>query len=85
MNVARIQINGRYPAEGFTSNRKADSIIHIVSGHGVLGIKNAPPIELAEHDQVHLAAGDSYFFDGTMEMIYSATPKWTPEQANHTL
>jgi len=84
MNVARIQINGRYPNEGFTSNRKVDSIVHVMSGRGTIGIKNHPPIELAENDQVHLAIGDQYFFNGTMEILYSATPKWTPEQTNHT-
>lgn len=85
MNVARIHINGRYPTEGFVSNREVDSIVHVINGHGVIGTKDSTPTNLAQHDQVHLAAGDHYFFDGAMEILYSATPKWTPEQTDHSL
>ena len=83
LNVARIKIEGRYPKDGFTSNQVVDSIVHIISGNGILGSHGRPPIKLNEHDQIHLAAGDSYFFEGTMQILYSATPPWTPEQTNH--
>ena len=83
MNVARIRIEGRYPEEGFTSNREVDSIIHILGGRGLLGTKEGARVELAPHDQVHLAVGDAYYFEGNLELIYSATPKWTPGQTTH--
>lgn len=85
MNVARIRIDGRYPAEGFVSNREVDAIVHVISGHGVIGLKGDLPADLTKHDQVHLATGDQYFFDGVMEILYSATPKWTPAQTDYSL
>lgn len=83
MNVAHIKIEGRYPEEGFTVNREADSIIHILGGRGLLGTRDGIRVELAAHDQVHLAVDDAYYFEGDLEILYSATPKWTPEQTIH--
>lgn len=34
----------------------------------------------SKSDQVHLAIGDTYYFDGNLDSIYAATPPWTPEQ-----
>lgn len=41
MNVARIELNGRYPEEGLTVNREVDSIVHIVSGEGTTALRKA--------------------------------------------
>ncbi|MDX2776611.1 hypothetical protein PV379_04575 [Streptomyces caniscabiei] len=84
LNVAHIKITGRYPNTGFTYNREVDSVIHVLSGQGILGQKEGAAISLKQHDQIHLAAGDRYFFEGTLEVLYAATPKWTPEQAVHS-
>lgn len=81
MNVARILINGRYPMEGFTINREVDSIVHVVNGEGLAEMQDGTTIRLMPNDQLHLAAGDAYCFEGNFEILYSATPKWSPEQA----
>ncbi len=83
MNVARIKVNGRYPESGFVRNQEVDSIVHVIGGEGILGIQNGARIELAPHDRVHLAVNDTYFFEGELELLYAATPKWTPEQAEY--
>ncbi|HEU0266693.1 MAG TPA: hypothetical protein VFQ70_03625 [Candidatus Saccharimonadaceae bacterium] len=83
MNVARIKVEGRYPAEGFTKNRLVDSIIYVISGSGILGAQDGSHVDLAPHDQLHLAIDDAYFFEGDLELLYCATPKWTPEQVGH--
>ena len=83
MNVARIKIEGRYPEDGFTANLEVDSIIHILGGTGLLGTLDGALVELAPHDQVHLAVNDAYYFEGNLEILYSATPKWTHGQTIH--
>lgn len=80
MNVARIRVNGRYPRTGFTSNREVDSIVHVINGQGILGIKGDARVELIAHVQVYLARGDAYFFEGDLELLYVSTPKWTSSQ-----
>ena len=84
MNVALIKISGRYPEHGFTSNTLVESLIHVVAGRGTLGMEDGRMIEITTNDQVYLAIGDAYFFDGELEVVYAATPKWTPEQTLHT-
>lgn len=80
MNVARIKVTGRYPETGFTSNTEVESLVHIIGGQGVLGVQDGKFLELAEHDQIYLAKGDKYFFEGDLELLYASTPKWTPMQ-----
>lgn len=80
MNLALICINGRYPTTGYTLNREADSLVQIITGTGIIGMADGTIIELAKHDQIHLRKGDAYFFEGELELVYAATPKWTPEQ-----
>lgn len=84
LNVALISIRGRYPENGFTSNLKSDSIIHITEGSGLLKLRDGTIVELAENDQLRLAAGDEYCFEGELGIIYAASPPWAPEQTVHS-
>lgn len=81
MNMALIRINGRHPAEGFISNTASDSLVQVIQGRGVLDMEDGAVLPIANGDQIHLAVGDVYYFEGNMELIYAATPKWTPEQS----
>ena len=83
LNVARIMVTGRYPEHGYTSNTIADSVIHIIDGQGILGTQDGSRVELTAHDQLHIAIDDAYFFEGNLELLYAATPKWTPVQTKH--
>jgi len=84
LNLAPISINGRYPENGFTSNLKSDSIIYVTEGSGLLKLSDNTVVELAKNDQVHLAVGDEYCFEGNLDMIYAASPPWVPEQTVHS-
>lgn len=83
LNLAPISITGRYPETGFTSNLQSDSCIHVLNGNGVLGLKDGTLVELNKNDQVYLAVGDVYYFEGSLEILYAASPAWTPEQTKH--
>lgn len=80
LNVAPISIKGRYPESGYTSNLLSDSIVHVIDGTGVLETNTGVSVELSKNDQVHLAVGDAYYFEGNLEIIYAASPGWTPQQ-----
>jgi len=84
LNVACISIKGRYPENGFTRNLQSDSIVHIVNGNGIVGIRGGTTTDLTADDQIHLAIGDAYYFEGDLEIIYAASPAWTSEQTEHT-
>lgn len=80
MNVARIKISGRYPETGYTINKEVDSIVHVISGKGAFGKLNENAIIIGAHDQVYIEKGEAYYFEGELEIIYCATPAWTPKQ-----
>lgn len=83
MNLALIQLDGRYPKAGYTLNQEAEALVQIVRGSGALHLKNGSSTALSQGDQVYLAKNEAYSFEGKLELLYAATPKWTPEQTKH--
>lgn len=83
LNVAPISIRGRYPEQGYTSNKISDSIVHIIDGNGRIVLIDGTDVELVANDQVHIDVGDAYYFEGELDIIYAASPSWTPEQTEH--
>ena len=81
MNMALIRVNGRHPAEGYISNDASDSLVQVVQGRGVLGMGDGAELPIVNGDQVHLEVGDIYYFEGNMQLVYAASPPWTPEQS----
>ena len=81
LNLAPIHINGRYPGDGYTMNTECDSLIHVLNGQGTLHVKNGRHIILHEGDQVHIPPQEAYAFEGVLDIVYAATPSWTPDQA----
>ena len=81
MNMALVLVRGRHPAEGYVSNETSDSLVQVVQGRGVLGMGDGAELPIVNGDQVHLAVGDVYYFEGHMQLVYAATPPWTPEQS----
>jgi hypothetical protein len=84
LNVAPISIRGRYPEVGYTENNVVDSVVYVMSGTGVLGIKGGEDTLLNVGDQVHIAVRDSYYFVGELDILYAATPPWTPDQTSQS-
>lgn len=40
-------------------------------------------VKLASNDQLHIAVGDEYYFEGVLNIIYAASPPWNPNQTQH--
>lgn len=81
LNLARIAIHGRYPETGFTSNTTSDSIVYVLHGTGRATTKDGSSTALNEGDQLHITPNEPYYFEGNLEILYAASPQWTPEQA----
>lgn len=83
VNAAVIELSGRYPDEGWVMNTICTSLVHITQGRGSIEGEHGTT-QLSTGDQVLIAPGEKYSFDGSMRLLYVATPAWTPEQAKHT-
>ena len=82
LNAAVIELSGRYPDEGWIANSSVTSLVHVIHGNGSIANKQNVT-ELATGDQVLIPPNEDYFFDGSMKLLYVATPSWTPEQAKY--
>ena len=83
INDAEINIQGRYPLEGYAVNDISTALISVESGAGDIAIKGTEPRELAEGDRVIIKPGEPYAFTaiGTLAIRYIAVPAWLPSQS----
>lgn len=79
LNVAHIEIKGRYPVQGRIINEVCKELAYIVAGQGTVVVEGQA-VELREGDAVALEPGERLYWEGRMKMLVSCTPAWYPEQ-----
>ncbi len=79
LNIADIQINGRYPETGFCMNEKVKEIVYVIEGSGIICIDDKI-YEVTEGDAFLYLPGQKVFYEGEMRVLTACTPAWTPEQ-----
>lgn len=81
LDIARIQIIGRYPKEGFAVNDVCKEIGYVVNGTGSVVVKDQPAQQLQTGDAVMIAPGEPYYWEGEeLELIMPCAPAFYPEQ-----
>lgn len=78
-NIAGIELNGRYPEQGYALNTVSKELIYIKSGNGTL-VSNDQNITLEPGDAALIQPNEKYYIKGTLELIISSAPAWHPEQ-----
>lgn len=84
VDAAAIELSGRYPETGWAINTKCTSLVHVISGRGHAYFANNKS-EMSEDSQVLIEKNEEYALEGEMKLLFIASPKWTPEQAQSTL
>jgi mannose-6-phosphate isomerase-like protein (cupin superfamily) len=79
INIAIIELNGRYPTKGRVVNNKCKELSYILKGSGKITIEDTE-IELNEGDTVLVEPKEKYYWDGNMTLVVPCTPAWYPEQ-----
>lgn len=79
INVALIQITGRYPEEGRTTNEKCKEIIYVIQGEGEAYIDEHKRT-LKKNDVLFIDKNEKYYIQGNMTLFVPCTPAWTEEQ-----
>jgi mannose-6-phosphate isomerase class I len=80
LDMARIELGGRYPETGWAVNTVCTSLVYVSRGKGTVTSQGVTH-HLAEGDQVLVLPHEPYAFDGMMELLFAATPAWSPMQA----
>jgi mannose-6-phosphate isomerase-like protein (cupin superfamily) len=79
INIAIIELDGRYPKEGRVVNNKCKELSYIVKGSGKIIVENKE-IFLEEGDAILVEPEEKYYWDGKMTLLVPCTPAWYPEQ-----
>jgi quercetin dioxygenase-like cupin family protein len=78
-NIASIEINGRYPAEGRLVNERSKEIVYVVEGAIAVEVEGER-IMLEKGDAILIHPGEKIFWEGNASLIVPASPAWTKEQ-----
>jgi mannose-6-phosphate isomerase-like protein (cupin superfamily) len=79
INVAYVEVSGRYPAEGRVMNEKCKELAYIMEGGGMIVVEGEE-IPLNEKDQILLEPGERFYWEGNIKMLVSCAPAWFAEQ-----
>jgi len=79
INVAIIELRGRYPQTGFALNEISKETAYVVSGSGLVVVegKESP---VSEGDVIMIMPGEKFYWEGKMALVMPCTPAWNPEQ-----
>jgi mannose-6-phosphate isomerase-like protein (cupin superfamily) len=79
INVAYVEVLGRYPAEGRVMNEKCKELAYIMEGSGKIVVEGEE-ISLNERDLILLEPGERFYWEGNMKMLVPCAPAWYAEQ-----
>lgn len=79
INVAYVEIKGRYPDKGRVTNEVCKEMAYITEGKGRIVVEDEE-IELNAQDLILLEPGERYYWEGNLKMVVPCTPAWYPEQ-----
>lgn len=79
INMARVEINGRYPIEGSAVNKAVEELIYIENGKGEVHV-NDNSILLEAGDVVSIHKNEAVWWEGKMKLIIACAPAWTKDQ-----
>lgn len=80
LDMAEIEISGRYPERGWALNHEAHEMVRVLRGVGMLALRSNAELMLGEGDVVHVPAGQQFAWSGDMTILMACSPPFTPEQ-----
>lgn len=79
IDVAYIEIDGRYPEKGRSVNRKSKEVIFVVDGNGRIEIDDKVFV-INDGDSIIVKPNQKFFFEGILKIVVCCSPAWNPEQ-----
>ena len=79
INFAIVKLSGRYPDKNFATNIKCKEMVYVHLGNGKVVINDHEYL-LNSGDLVLIEAGETFYWEGNMELHISCTPAFTIEQ-----
>lgn len=79
IDMAVVEIKGRYPDSGRAVNTVAKEIALVIEGSGKISIENTD-ISLSKGDVVYIEPNERIFWEGNLTLAISCTPAWSKDQ-----
>ena len=79
LNGALITVKGRYPESGYVMNEVCAELAFVVRGRGRI-CSDEESIEFGLHDNLYLASGEKFYWEGDFDIYTICTPVFYPEQ-----
>ncbi|NGX31433.1 MAG: hypothetical protein K940chlam8_00801 [Chlamydiae bacterium] len=79
IDVALIEIRGRYPDKGYAINTQVKEMIFVVKGKGHIVIEDKRS-SLEEGAAVLVLPQKKYVLEGDFTLVISCNPAWSPKQ-----
>ena len=79
INIACVEIRGRFPEKGLMTNTQCKELLYIVEGKGQLFINNKV-VSLKKDDVILIEPNEKYYWEGNLKVIPACYPAWSIEQ-----
>lgn len=79
INIALVEVNGRYPDSGKVFNEECKEIAFVIEGNGKV-VVNEKEILLEKGDSILIEPKEHIYWQGNLKMLMSCSPAWAPEQ-----
>jgi mannose-6-phosphate isomerase-like protein (cupin superfamily) len=79
INIAEVELHGRYPQSGVVYNELSTELVYILDGRANLTCAKQTT-QLERGDVALIDPGKCYSWDGVATLLISCAPTWTPEQ-----
>ena len=79
INVAVIELSGRYPEKGFAMNEISKELAYVMEGFGKI-VVDGDEINVSESDLVIVNPGEKFYWEGKMKLFMPCVPAWSPQQ-----
>lgn len=79
INIALVEVLGRYPENGRVINEKVKELIFVETGNGELVVDDKT-YKLESEDSVLILPGQKYYWKGNLKLVTACSPAWYPEQ-----
>lgn len=79
INVAVVELNGRYPQKGWAMNELSKELAFVAEGFGEVDV-DGEKAAVGAGDLVLINPGEKYFWSGKLKIVMPCAPAWTQEQ-----
>lgn len=79
INIALIEISGRYPDKGRVINEICKEVALVVNGNGKVEI-DGEEFPIKEGDSILIQPNQKFFWEGKMKLVMVCHPAFYPEQ-----